>query len=200
MLKKNWILFPLIVPGFYYIFWSVKYADEEMLFDSIIYSLLIILFLIFFTISVFKDLKKYKNSRLIQSFIPSIIGGLFLLSFGIINFILEIRDNSPVLIQAGNDGGFNGAWFDFRKDGTYKFVNSGGIGADIFRGKYEIKDSIIILDKKDIDNFIKSDKLAIREIKNYDSTFFKVLYQIDENHKIIDKQSRFTINEDKRTE
>ena len=200
MLKKNWILFPLIVIGFYYIFWSIKYADEEMVFDSVIYSVLIIFFLIFFIISVFKDLKKYKNSRLIQSFIPTVFGVLFLSSFGIINFLLEIRDDSPVIIQAGYDGGFNGAWFDFRKDGTYKFVNSGGIGADIFRGKYEIKDSIIILDKKDIDNFIKTDKLAIREIKNYDSTFFKVLYQIDENHKIIDKQSRFTINEDKRTE
>ena len=25
------------------------------------------------------------------------------------------------MIQAGYDGGYNGAWFEFRQDGTYKF-------------------------------------------------------------------------------
>lgn len=111
-----------------------------------------------------------------------------------INLSLKMRDNSPVIIQAGYDGGYNGAWFDFRKDGTYKFVNSGGVGATIFRGKYTIRDSIITLDKSNLE-FLKSDKFAIREIFNPDSENEKVMYQIDKKHNILDKNFCFRINE-----
>lgn len=56
---------------------------------------------------------------------------MILFSFAVNAFVLILRDNSYVLIHAGYDGDFNGAWFEFREDGTYKFVDHAGIGADL---------------------------------------------------------------------
>jgi hypothetical protein len=194
MLRKNWIIIPLILIGFYYNLWTIQNSDKEMIFQEFIYGSLILVFLVFLLLSIFKDLKKYRKERIWLNFIPTIIGMLILFSFIIINLSLKLRDNSPVIIQAGYDGGYNGAWFDFRKDGTYKFVNSGGIGADIFRGKYTIKDSIITLDKSNLE-FLKTDKLAIRDIIHGSSSEGKIIYQIDNKHNIIDKDIYFFVNE-----
>ena len=194
MYKRNWLIIPLLIIGFYYNFWVIQNADKEMVFQEFVYGGLILIFLILLGISLSKDILKYKEAKNWKSFFPTIIGMTILLSFLASSLVLKIRDNSPVIIQAGYDGGFNGAWFDFRKDGTYKFANSGGIGADFFRGKYTLSDTIITLDKTEIDNVIKTNKLAIREIKNFDSTKIKVIYQIDENHNIIDKNFCFIVN------
>ena len=194
MFRKNWILIPLILIGFYYDLWTIQNADKEMIFQEFIYGTLILVFIIFLVISIFKDLKKYRKEKIWLNFIPTIIGFLILFSFIIINLSFKIRDNSPVIIQAGYDGGYNGAWFDFRKDGTYKFVNSGGIGADIFRGNYKIEDSIITLDKDNLE-FLKTDKLAIRQFIYPDSTSQRFIYQIDKKHNVIEKNFRFTVNE-----
>ena len=194
MYKRNWLIIPLLIIGFYYNFWVIQNADKEMVFQEFVYGGLILIFLILLGISLRKDILKYKEAKNWKSFFPTIIGMTILLSFLASSLVLKIRDNSPVIIQAGYDGGFNGAWFDFRKDGTYKFANSGGIGADFFRGKYTLSDTIITLDKTEIDNVIKTNKLAIREIENFDSTKIKVIYQIDENHNIIDKNFCFIVN------
>lgn len=194
MFKKNWLIIPLIIIGFYYILWTVQNADTEMIFDGIVYGFLILMFLIFLGFAIKEDLKKYKSDKNWKSFFPTIIGIAFLISFFVVNINLSWRDNSPIIIQAGYDGGFNGAWFEFREDGTYKFGNHAGIGADYFRGKYELKDSIITLDKNEIDKVIKTNKLAIRN-DVYGDSVSKIIIQIDENHKIVDKEIKFRVNE-----
>ena len=194
MFKKKWLIIPLIIIGFYYNLWTIRNADTEMIFDGIIYGFLILIFLIFLGFAITKDLKKNKSKKNWKNFFPTIIGISFLISFVVININLRLRDRSPIIIQAGYDGDFNGAWFEFRKDGTYKFGNHAGIGADYFRGKYELKDSIITLDKKEIDNVIKTNKLAIRN-EVYGDSASKIIIQIDENHKIVDKEIKFRVNE-----
>lgn len=194
MFKKNWLIIPIVIIGFYYNLWTFRNADTEMIFDGIIYGFLILIFLIFLAFAINKDLKKNKSSNNWKNFFPTIIGISFLISFVVININLSLKDNSPIIIQAGYDGGFNGAWFEFRKDGTYKLGNHAGIGADYFRGKYELKDSKITLDKNEIDKVIKTNKLAIRN-KVYGDSVSKIIFQIDENHKIVDKEIKFTVNE-----
>ncbi len=194
MFKKNWLIIPFLIIGFYYNSWTIQNADIEMVFQEFIYCGLILIFLIFLGISLKKDLKKNKNAKTWKNFIPTIIGFAFLFSFFFTNLTLIMRDNSPIVIQAGYDGGYNGAWLEFRKDGTYKFVNSGRIGAITFRGKYEMQDSLIIIDKSNIDNVIKTNTLAIRN-ENYAESKSKIIYQIDKNHKIIDKNFYFIVNE-----
>ncbi|HEX7869838.1 MAG TPA: hypothetical protein VF455_06965 [Chryseobacterium sp.] len=196
MIKRNWLLIPMIIIGFYYNVWRVQNADTEMVFQEFIYGFLLLLFLIFLGFSINKDFKKFKISQSFKSYTPSIIGFLILISFGINALILCLRDSSSVVIQASYDGGYNGAWFEFREDGTYKFVDHAGIGADITRGNYEIKDSLITLDKSKIGNIIVSNKLAIRDENYGDSKKVKLLYQIDEKHSVIKRDFKFFIHEE----
>lgn len=194
MFKKNWLAIPMIIIGFYYNLWTIQNADTEMIFDGIISVSMILVFLIFLGFAINKDLKKNKSEKNWKNFFPTIIGISFLISFFVVNINLSLKDNSPILIQAGYDGGFNGAWFEFREDGTYKFGNHAGIGADYFRGKYELKDSIITLDRNEIDNVIKTNKLAIRN-EVYGDSVSKIIIQIDENHTIVDNEIKFRVNE-----
>lgn len=191
MIKRNWLIVPLVIIGFYYNFWRIKNADTEMIFQEIFFGFLLFLFLIFLGFSLNKDFKKFKISKSWKSYFPSLIGLLILVSFGITSLVLDMRDNSPTIIHAGYDGDFNGAWFEFREDGTYKFVDHAGIGADITRGNYQMKDSIIILDKSTIGNVIVSNKLAIR----IDSTGEKKMFQIDEKHSVVNDKFKLIIND-----
>jgi len=195
MIRKNWMVIPMVIIGFYYNLWRVQNADREMVFQEFFYGFVMLMFLLFFGFAVHKDYKKFKISKSLESYLPSIVGFLILISFGITGLLLNMRDHSPIIIQAGYDGDFNGAWFEFREDGTYKFVDHTGISADITRGNYQIKDSIILLDKTEIGNVVNSNKLAIREENYMDSTKIKTLYQIDKNHSVINKNFKFLINE-----
>lgn len=168
-----------------------------MMFDGMIMLFIVVLFILAFVWTLYKDNKVYRMTQSKISYIPTSIGILFITSFFITNSVLAARDKSPILIQAGYDGGFNGAWFEFREDGTYKFINSGGIGATYFRGKYILKDSIITLDKSNIDNAIQSNLLAIRRTEMLDTTE-QVVFQINSQHQVVDKEFKFRINIDKR--
>ena len=109
MYKRNWLIIPLLIIGFYYNFWVIQNADKEMVFQEFVYGGLILIFLILLGISLSKDILKYKEAKNWKSFFPTIIGMTILLSFLASSLVLKIRDNSPVIIQAGYDGGFNGA-------------------------------------------------------------------------------------------
>ncbi|GEM_PF-5245291 len=63
MIRKNWLLIPLIVIGFYHNLWSIQTADKDMIFQDQFLAFIFFLFLIFLGLSVNKDLKKYKISR-----------------------------------------------------------------------------------------------------------------------------------------
>jgi hypothetical protein len=139
--------------------------------------------------------------------LPTAIGVLFIVGLLAGDYFLKLPDKSPVILQASNDGGFNACWLEFREDGTYKFGNSGGIGAEYFRGDYEINDSIIILDKSTIDRVILTNRLVIRPtleihnkntIKGNDTTLEKFIYQIDKNGKPKANATIFKVNEDNR--
>ena len=59
---------------------------------------------------------------------------------------------------------------------------------NILGGKYLLKDSIITLDRNNIDDVIKSNQLAIRKIsENYNGREYKIV-QINKNHQRIENE------------
>lgn len=176
----------------------IKDSDNVFILDLYVEFAISFIFLISLIATILRDKKEYKLTKSNSSFLPTIVGLLFVLSFFVTNYLLTARDKSPILIQANYDGGFNGCGFEFREDGTYKFFNGSGLGVDYFRGNFTIKDSIITLDKSDIDNVIKSKFLAIRPYQNSDTTRTKIIFQINDKHEIEDKDFGFIVNEDNR--
>jgi hypothetical protein len=169
-------------------------GQEAMLF--IVISVIIVFYLFGFLWTLYKDRKVYLQTKSKLSFIPTIVGLIFIISFLVTNFVLAARDKSPVLIFAGYQEDFYGAWFEFREDGTYKYANIRGlVGVTYTRGKYTLKDSLITLDKNKIEDFIKSRFLTIRK-EGYDTTQL-VMYQINQQRNVIDKSAKFKVSIDK---
>lgn len=194
---RIWRLVPITAVGLYIIYDQISSADTESIFDGFSILGLSLLFIFVFLYNFYIDRKEHQISKQFGSYVPTIAGLLFLVAFGLTQYIINKRDDSKILLQANNDGGFNGCGFEFRENGTYKFFNGSGLGVKYSRGEYSLRDSIIILDKTQIDNVIKSNRLVIRKIvtESFDS---KILYQTDSNNSAIDGQINFIVNIDNR--
>lgn len=189
----------MILSGLYYLYFTYVNANEFFIFDGFVYFVLILVFFIFFGFTLKNNLIRYHKDKSMKNFIPTFIGGFIIFEVLVVNFYLWYRDSSEVILQANYDGDINGYSFEFRKDGSYLFENGSVLGRSQFRGKYKIKDSLIFLDKNEIDNVVKTNQLAIRYISENINGKNKVIVQIDKKHnRIEDKYFDFVINIDKR--
>ena len=158
--------------------------------------------LIIFGISFVKDLKNYQKTKRIKSLLTTIIGLILIAIFSILFFQDDYKKNSATLIRGFNDGGFNGFSVDFKKNGNYVMANGSGLGQSYFYGKYKMKDSIITIDKNEIDNVIETNKFVIRNDpyfpKESQKTEANYITQIDENGNEVDQNLRFRVTVDNR--
>jgi hypothetical protein len=184
--------------GLYISYKTISNLDHEGLFDkeqNIFYG--IVATITFLTIGFF-DKKQFSKTKKWNSFIATLIGFTILVGHFLVLSSFKQRDNSPSEIYCVTKiTDFNGVSIDFRKDGTYK-LTSWCLGADIYRGKFTIKDSIITIDKSKIENCIVSNRFVIRQDGEIDSTGKqeKSIYQIDQQGQIINRSTDFRIVED----
>ena len=189
------VLSLLVITGIYYLYFSIKNADNTFIFDGIIYFLLILLFIVFFTITFKNDFKNFKVSKNYKSFLFTTVGVLMIFINIVCQLYLSSRDDSAIILKAFYDGDYNGSSLEFREDGMYKFSNGSGLGESIQRGSYSINDTVITLDKTNIDNVIQSKSLLLR--KGLNGADIKIL-QVDNNFNLIHKATEFRVVYDKR--
>jgi hypothetical protein len=195
----------LTIFGTWFAYKIYKTAQDDFFLDGIILLGIAFVGLLIFLWTIIKDRKDYKASEKWLSFLPTSIGLLLILINIGLFYYQDSKTNSPTLISGFNDGGFNGFSVDFKTDGNYVMANGSGLGQSYFYGTYSIKDSIITIDKSEIDNCIKSNKLVIRTEDYYikdsiDLLKSKANYitQIDNDGNEIDKDFRFRVTEDNR--
>lgn len=189
-------MLPAVIIGLYLNYKLVKTADDEIFYDGIIIGGLLIIFLVGLMWTNVQDRKEYRRSTSKFSFLPTTTGILFIISFICTDYILKARDNSPLFIQAGSEGS-RGAWYEFREDGTYKFANSGGLGATYYRGTYTLNDSIIVIDKSN-DNVVPTHKFVIRKFNSFGTERTEKFYELNERNETINVKGTFTVNLDNR--
>ena len=183
-----------------------KSAENDFIFDGFIFLFIGFVGLSIFIWSIFKDLKEFKTSRKLKSYLPTFIGLLFIgVNIGLF-YYQDSKLNSLTLISGFNDGGFNGFSVDFKTDGTYVMANGSGLGQSYFYGTYTLKDSIITIDKSNIDNCINTNKLAIRAESNYPKDSIELIKskanyitQIDDKGNEINREFRFRVTKDNRS-
>ncbi len=175
-----------------------KYTD--FLFDVIIYQVIGIVGLVIWGRVLWQDSTEFKKEGHRKYWINGIIGGISLISMLIINWNIQTNFNKPSLVKIYCDGDINGVGIDFKKDGTYIF-DSFSMGSDYEYGTYQIKGDKIELDKKEIDNVIKSNRLKIlaKEISYSDITKEEnYVAQIDENGNKLENTTEFKVIIDNR--
>ncbi len=199
ILKKYWTIIPLFLFGYLFIRNFIISYEEEFIFDFEILFFIGVLFIVFFIITIYRGIKNFRIVNRPFELLPMFLGLIFVFVFFGILYKNERIDSSPIVLRANYDGDINGFSLEFREDGTYKFFNYSVLGGKYFRGKYLLKDSIITLDRNNIDDVIKSNQLAIRKIsENYKGREYKIV-QINKNHQRIENEYfDFVITIDKR--
>ena len=199
ILKKYWTSILLLIFGYFLIKNFIITYEEESVFDDLVLLFLGISFLIFFLISIYKGIKYFKLNKNKFELMPIFLGFIIIFTFLGFWYKCEKMDISPIILRANYDGDVNGFSLEFREDGTYKFFNYSFFGGKYYRGKYTLRDSILILDKNNIDNVIRTNKLVIRNLnENVDKRISRIV-QIDNNHNRIEEQYfDFIVSEDKR--
>jgi hypothetical protein len=187
-----WRCITITVIGLFALFRIVIAADHYHIFDGIINTGLGVIGFVVFLLTILKDIQLYQDQRIFKFLLPTCIG----LIVGMAIFFLSRRDNSPTILYFSSNYDFNGVSIDFRKDGTYKLANY-CLGFDYTRGKYRIVDSVITIDRNQIDLIIQSSRLVIRPFDT-DTISKKSLYQMDENGAIIDRSAVFYLRKDNR--
>ena len=165
--KKAFPFSCMIILGLLF-FYRLYLSYRELLIKDIIILFTIgILSLVFFLWTIRLDIREYKTTRLKNNFISTLIGFIMILiNIGYYQY-QNIKFKSPTLIKASNDGILGIYSLDLKVNGEFIITNSDFLNASYthFYGTYSIIDSIITLDKSNIDNVIKTKKLVIKSMK-----------------------------------
>jgi len=202
---KNWKyilrLIGILAIGILLVKMTSQFKYSSFMFDLIFFGILVVIGLIFIIWSIFSDLKQFRIDKRIYNLTPIILGILFTTVIWIWNMQINKNFDKPTLIRIYYDGDFNGTGIDFKTDGTYIFDNSAIGMSDYQYGTFTIKGNEITLDKSELDNVIKTNRLEIRpktieysdrtEIENY-------VYQTDENAEILKSETEFRVVIDNR--
>ncbi len=176
--------------SFYYILYFIIERDTVETFDPQL--ILMIFYILFLFINFIIEVIETFKTKSILSFTTTVFGLLSIFSFYLINYIIDLRDSSPIIIKSKN---IDGVFLDLREDKTFKFSNGNWAEVKISRGNYSLKDSIVILDKNKLDNIEVSKKWVIRKDTTFNRTY---LIQIDKKGKVINENFKFEVISDKR--
>jgi hypothetical protein len=201
---KIWRTLPLIVLGTWFFYELYGTFHEDFFFDGLTLFVIATIGITLLIWTIYIDVREFKESKKYTSYLPSIFGlAIVLINYGLYRR-QDNRMNSPSLISGFNDGGYNGFSVDFKKDGSYVMANGSGLGQSYFYGKYSLNDSIITIDKHNIDNCIKTNRLVIRtsapswtddKTGQSDKSY---ITQIDNSGRELDVEFRFRVTEDNR--
>jgi hypothetical protein len=140
--------------------------DHSYLFDNLIPIVLISLASIISLLSFLVDYLRYKKDKKPVSFISTTVSVLCIATLIITTDRLKQQDRTPTILYASNFySGLITVAIDFRENGTYKCEKGSFMGDSYYtRGYYSIKDSIIYLDKSNLYELVKTDRLLMKTI------------------------------------
>jgi hypothetical protein len=194
--------------GTWFVYKLYKSADETFIFDVFTFFFIGGLGFSFHIWTTFKDNEEYAISQDVTSYLPTFTGIIFIGIIVSMTYFQDKKMNEPSLLTAFYDGGYNGFSIDLKKNGNYIMENGSGLGGSNFYGTYTISDSIVTLDKSNIDNIITTNKLVIRNTPYFlpldstnmiDKTKANYITQIDKNGIEFDTEFRFRVTQDNRT-
>jgi len=160
---KYWRTLSLIILGGLVLYKQYKSFQEDLMFDIFIFLFLGFLGFVIFIWTIYKDYKNYIKLKSLTSYIPTLTGLLLIICIVGLQKLKSYKMNAPSLLQAYYKGDLSGVDIDLKKDGNYIISNGGFGGVNYFYGNYSIQDSIITLDKPNIDNVINTNTLVIRK-------------------------------------
>lgn len=193
--------------GTWFTYKLYKSASDDFIFDGIVFLFISVIGLSIFIWTIRKDIQEYKLSKTLTSYLPTMTGLAFIMTILGLHLYQDSKINSPTLIRAFYDGGYNGFSIDLKENGNYIMANGSGLGQSYFYGTYTINDSIVTLNKSNVDKVITTNKLVIRTVTNIfqqdtiegeDTTYTDWIFQIDRSGKELNTDYHFRVTDDNR--
>lgn len=130
--------------------------------------------------SFWVDYVRYKKSKRLVFFIPTVFTVLSIAAVMGTNRYLKQQDRIPTVLYASESyGELTNISIKFRKNGTYKCTKGSFFGTDYYaRGKYSIKDSIVYLDKANLFDLVISDRLKMVTIPKTEKEKKRILMDL----------------------
>lgn len=150
----------------YYVVYLIIERDTVEIFDSQL--ILLLFYILFLFLNFIVEVIKIFKTKSIFSLTTTAIGLLSISSLYLTNYIIDLRDSSPIVISSKN---IDGVFLDLREDKTFKFTEGNWASIKYSRGNFYIKDSLIYLNTNKLGNYKVSRKWVIRKTKKSNSTF-----------------------------
>lgn len=179
-----------------YLTYKTRY--QTFFFESIIYLGLIIIGLVIFVWTVFKDIQLFKTDKQLLNFGLTFLSILFIAIILTLEIQISNTFNKPTLLKAYYDGDYNGTGIDFKTDGTYIFENSAIGLSSYFYGAYRIDGDKITMDKNTIDNLTNFKYLKIRDKQIMEGKSELYLFQVDSIGNYIEHSGEYRVTIDNR--
>ena len=189
-------LIVILALGFTLSYRTYQYRFSTFIFDETLFGGLTFVALILWIWFTIRDLNRYRQSKNNRFLVIPILGLFFAgLSYGI-HWKTQERFDKPTLMFVYYDGDFNGTSIDLKTDGTYILDNHAIGMSNYFYGTYTMDGALIYLDKKEIENVIKSDILSIKPLSETNDELY--VFQVDSEGTKIDNATQFRVVKDHR--
>lgn len=184
-----------------------KSFEEDTIFDIFEYIVLGVIYACLFLWTSIKDYKAYKNSGSVLHFLSSFLALFLIAIIFSYNAYRKYLFNEPSYIKAYYNGDLDAFSIDLKTSGKYIMTSLTIASSHYFYGTYSIKNSIIILDKHNIDDVIEANTLMIAKRCDTFATqpleIPKVvcndyMFQVDDKHKAIKNAFSFLVTADNR--
>lgn len=112
--------------------------------------LLVLLFFITIIYSIVKIIRNKKQIPLLNRLKPLLIGLVIIPTFPLASYIADPDSGKTIIIQAYAGGDLTFVGLRLHSDGTFRLINSGPLGGQIYRGKYSLKNDTLRIDNGDL--------------------------------------------------
>ena len=134
----------------------------------------IILYFIFFCTfiyGIYRLLKDKRQTTFFEKIKPLFLGLVLTAFFYLLSYLVDTDGGKKRLIVGGIDHDINFIHFQLFKDNSFKFLNSGPFGGQIYRGKYTLIDDTLFFGNDNLRYLYPSLRLVKKTDKN--KTYFE---------------------------
>lgn len=154
-----WLICIIVIYGGY---------DHENLFNYFANRVFIGIASLITLIVFFRDSKRYKAEQDLRAFAATITAGVCVGVLLLMTWMLKQRDNSPTILFASAGKIFSES-IDLRENKTFKITTAEFLSKKYIRGRYALKDSLLILDSAAVATVLAAHRFIVRSLPSNDS-------------------------------
>jgi energy-coupling factor transporter transmembrane protein EcfT len=127
--------------------------------------------------SIYKFLTDKRPISRYKKFQPTLLGLLLIGSFFLLTYLIETDGGKRTAITAGLDGDVYYIRLNLHTDKTFRLINSGPFGGNIYRGNYTLENDTLKIDNAELKYLYPTLTFTVKQTGN--KKYFEPVYNTD---------------------